>query len=150
MSQSTPHLRRFRDFRWDEVSVLEYKAEGEAPFKDVTRQTLFLRPDMAGELRYFEIAPGGHSTLERHVHAHAVMVLRGAGSALVGESVYDIAACDLLTVPAMTWHQLRATRNEPLGFLCMADRERDRPQLPTPEELQALRADPRVAKFLGT
>ncbi len=48
----------------------------------------------------------------------------------------------------MTWHQFRATRGEPLGFLCMVDAVRDRPQLPTEEDLAALRRDPAVARFL--
>ena len=128
--------------------MLEYKAGDEAPFKDVTRQTLFARPDLAGELRYFEIAPGGHSTLERHEHAHAVMVLRGRGCCLVGQATYAIGSHDLVAVPAMTWHQFRASADDVLGFLCMVDCGRDRPQLPTPEQLRDLRSIPAVAAFL--
>ena len=148
MSESESNFRRFRDFRWDDVPVLEYKAADAAPFKDVTRQTLFSRPDLAGELRYFEIAPGGHSTLERHAHAHAIIILRGRGAGLVGTEVRAIGAHDLMTVPSMTWHQLRAAADAPLGFLCMADSLRDRPQLPTPDDLEALRANPDAAAFL--
>ncbi len=37
---------------------------------------------------------------------------------------------DLVTIPAWTWHQFRATAGEPCGFLCMVNRERDRPQVP--------------------
>jgi hypothetical protein len=48
----------------------------------------------------------------------------------------------------MTWHQFRAGPDEPLGFLCMVDRERDRPELPSPDDLAALRADPMIAEFL--
>jgi quercetin dioxygenase-like cupin family protein len=129
--------------------MLEYKAAGDAPFRDVTRQTLFARPDMAGELRYFEIAPGGHSTLERHEHAHAVMVLRGRGCCLVGREVHAIGTHDLVTVPAMTWHQFRASADDVLGFLCMVDCGRDRPQLPTPDQLQDLCSTPVVAAFLN-
>ncbi len=76
-------VRRFApdvqgDYRWDAVDLLRYKQEGSAPFKDVTRQVLFAQPDQACELRYFEVAPGGHSTLERHQHTHAVLILRAA------------------------------------------------------------------------
>ena len=39
----------------------------------------------------------------------------------------------------MTWHQFRATTNEPLGFLCMVNATRDKPQLPSPEDLAKLR-----------
>jgi hypothetical protein len=48
----------------------------------------------------------------------------------------------------MTWHQFRASENEPLGFLCLVNAERDRPQLPGPEELRALRQNPAVAEFI--
>ena len=70
------------DYRWEHVDVLRYKEEGAALFREVTRQTLFRRPDMRGELRYFEVARNGYSTLERHEHVHAVMILRGEGEAL--------------------------------------------------------------------
>ncbi len=136
------------EYRWTGVEPLRYKEEGSAPFRDVTRQTLFRRPDLRGELRYFEVAPGGHSTLERHEHVHAVMILRGTGTALVGESVFPVNTFDLVTVPPSTWHQFRASAGVPLGFLCMVDAERDKPQLPEPAELERLRANPAAAAFL--
>ena len=67
---STPYRRMIAPLRWREVDVLEYKAQGSAPFRDVTRQVLFDDPALASQLRYFEVAPGGHTTLERHEHAH--------------------------------------------------------------------------------
>ncbi len=141
--------RKFREgYRWERVELHPYKDDGRSLFKDVTRQVLFSRPDLAGELRYFEIATGGFSTLERHEHVHAVLILRGTGTAMVGGEVIELKANDIVTVPAMTWHQFRATRGEPLGFLCMVDAVRDRPQLPTEEDLAALRRDPAVARFL--
>jgi quercetin dioxygenase-like cupin family protein len=136
------------DYRWAGVDILRYKDDGAAPFRDVTRQTLFRRPDLRGELRYFEVAAGGFSTLERHAHVHAVMILRGNGAALVGESVYAVNAFDLVTVPPMTFHQFRAASDAPLGFLCMVDAERDKPQLPRHDELAHLRSIPDVAAFL--
>ena len=147
--ENTNHFRGHKGgFRWDEVELRAYKAEGSAPFKDVTRQTLFKAENLAGELRYFEIAAGGHSTLERHEHVHAVMILRGHGRCLVGNQVRDVATFDLVNIPPMTWHQFRAGLEEPLGFLCMVDRERDRPQLPGADDLAALEADPQIAAFL--
>ena len=138
------------DFRWAAVELLRYKEEGTAPFRDVTRQTLFRRPDMHCELRYFEVAPGGHSTLERHLHAHAVMVLRGRGAVLVGTDVFPLKALDLVTVPPSTWHQFRAAAEAPLGFLCMVDAERDKPELADARELERLRASPAAAAFLDS
>jgi quercetin dioxygenase-like cupin family protein len=145
----TPLRRALADFRWEGVELRAYKDEATAPFRNVTRQVLASAPDLKGELRYFEVAAGGWTTLERHAHVHAVTILRGGGRALVGNEVFDVAALDLVTVPAWTWHQFRAAADAPLGFLCMVDAERDRPQLPTAEERAGLEAVPEVAAFLG-
>ena len=136
------------EFRWEAVDLLAYKHDATVPFRDVTRQTLFRRDDLAGELRYFEVAAGGHSTLERHHHVHAVLVLRGRGRCLVGDSVCELAEHDLVTVPALTWHQFRAAADAPLGFLCMVDAVRDKPELPDSAALKALRSQPEIAAFL--
>ncbi len=136
------------DYRWDNVDLLAYKEEGAAPFKDITRQVLFQDQNLGCELRYFEMAAGGHSTLERHEHVHAVMILRGHGHCLVGDEVREVAPNDLVKIDPMTWHQFRATKGEPLGFLCMVNAERDRPQLPTTDELDQLKDNPGIRAFL--
>ena len=127
-------------FHWEGVDVLKYKDEGAAPFKDVTRQVLFDSNDPPAQLRYFEVAAGGWTTLERHEHVHAVMVIRGKGKALVGDHAYDIKLHDLVSVPPMTWHQFHAAPGEPLGFLCLVSSDRDRPQLPDPAQADAISA----------
>jgi mannose-6-phosphate isomerase-like protein (cupin superfamily) len=135
----SPLVRRHKgDFHWEGVDVLAYKQEGSAPFRDVTRQVLFDSADPPAQLRYFEVAPGGHTTLERHEHVHSVMVIRGRGQCLVGERAYELGANDLVAVPPMTWHQFRAAPDSPLGFLCLVSASRDRPQLPSAEELEVL------------
>ena len=126
------------DFHWQDVDVLAYKQDAAAPFKDVTRQVLFDSRDPPAQLRYFEVAPGGYTTLERHEHVHAVMVIRGRGQCLVGDRAYEIATHDLVDVPPMTWHQFHAAADEPLGFLCLVPSARDRPQLPAEEEVAGI------------
>jgi quercetin dioxygenase-like cupin family protein len=144
--------KRFRPsemgFRWDGVDLLAYKEEDSAPFKAITRQILFQQPELECELRYFEMQPGGHSTLERHEHVHAVMIFRGSGKCLVGGEVRDVTAPDLVFVPPMTWHQFRATSGEPFGFLCMVNVRRDKPQLPSEDDISKLKGDPAIANFL--
>jgi quercetin dioxygenase-like cupin family protein len=134
--------------QWSGVEVLRYKQDGGAPFRDVSRQVLFGDAQLGCQLRYFEVQAGGFTTLERHVHVHAVLVLRGSGRALVGEQVLELAEHDLVSVPALAWHQFRAATGAPLGFLCMVNAERDRPQLPTADELAALKHKPQLAAFL--
>jgi quercetin dioxygenase-like cupin family protein len=146
---STPPIRRQLDaFRWQGVDVLAYKEEGSAPFRGVTRQVLFADRALGCELRYFEVAPGGHTTLERHEHAHAVVIQRGHGACLVGFRVDHVRPLDLVHIPALTWHQLQADDDGPLGFLCMVNAKRDRPELPDADALAALRRDRAVAAFL--
>lgn len=151
MSESTNEttFRAAREgFHWDGVETRRYKDEPGAPYRDVTRQTLFSDPRLKGELRYFEVAPGGHTTLEKHEHMHAVLVLRGGGECLIGDTARALKLNDLVTVPPWTWHQFRAGKDEPLGFLCLVNAERDRPQLPSESELAALKSDPAIRDFL--
>ena len=145
----TALFRAFREgFRWAGVAHMPYKEEGSAPFKAISRQVLFEDPNQACQLRYFEMDADGYSTLERHEHVHAVMILRGRGHCLLGGEVRPVKPFDLITVPAWTLHQFRATQGEPMGFLCMVNNDRDKPQLPDAAELEALRRDPEVAAFL--
>lgn len=131
-------IRRFTadpagNFGWQDVERLRYKEEGSAPFRDITRQVLFAQPDQACELRYFEVSAGGYSTLERHEHTHAVLILRGRGTVRIGDETYSVGERDLVTIDPLTWHQFLASAGEALGFLCLVSKERDRPQLPAGE-----------------
>src|SRR5882724_7190894 len=141
------HRAATDDFRWDRVEMRPYKEDERALFKTITRQVLFSDPEMAGELRYFEVAPGGFSTLERHEHMHGVLILRGSGHCLVGDEVKSLETNDLVTISPTTWHQFRASKGEPLGFLCMVNAARDKPQLPGPDDVARLRKNPAIADF---
>jgi len=144
------HRKAQPGYRWENVELRPYKEDERALFRTITRQVLFSDPDMHGELRYFDIAEGGFSTLERHEHMHAVVILRGRGRCLIGHEVREVAPHDLVTVPAWTWHQFRAAAAEPLGFLCLVNATRDKPQLPTEADLAELKRQPQVAEFLGS
>jgi mannose-6-phosphate isomerase-like protein (cupin superfamily) len=142
------HARQTEPFRWQGIDVKPYKGEG-VHFSGITRQVLFTSGDGLGcELRYFEVAPGGWSSLERHHHAHAVMVIRGAARVLVGDRILDAGTHDLVRVPSLTWHQFQTRGDEPLGFLCMVDCDRDVPERPDATALAALRQDPAIAAFI--
>jgi quercetin dioxygenase-like cupin family protein len=120
------------DFRWSGVPLTPYKPMPSL-YRDVTRQTLLGEGAGEGALafltRYFEIAPGGYSTLERHQHPHTVVVLRGRGEVTLDGQSHPIAAHDCVYVAPDTPHQFRASAGEVLGFLCVVDRERDRPEV---------------------
>ncbi len=142
------HVRQIEPFRWEGVTVRPYQAGG-THFSGITRQVLFEGGEGLGcQLRYFEIAPGGWSSLERHQHAHAVMVVRGSARVLVGDRIVDAGTNDLVRVPPLTWHQFQAAGDGPLGFLCMVDCDRDVPERPDAAALAALRRDPAIAEFI--
>ncbi len=136
------------EYRWQGIDVHPYKEDGTI-FKSVTRQTLFPGgDDINVELRYFEVGKEGHTTLERHQHSHLVTIIRGCGEVLVGDQVTSIGTHDIVRIPPFTWHQFRATRGEELGFLCIVNPQRDRPQRPTTDDLELLNRDEVVAAFI--
>lgn len=147
MSQST--LRRaLPEFHWEGVPVLTYKEDG-STFHSVTRQVLFDgEPELPVQLRYFEVGPGGHTTLERHQHFHLVWISRGSGRVYRAGVIENLAAGDVLTIAPSTWHQFRASSQESLGFHCLVAVDRDKPHLPTDEEWKDLTRDPQAAAFL--
>jgi quercetin dioxygenase-like cupin family protein len=118
-------------FRWRGVTPIPYKAaaNGTLAWQGVQRFVLAGRPGdaTAFQLRYFEIAPGGYSSLELHAHAHAVMVVRGRGQILAGRRVVQVRPLDFVFIPPGVPHQFQAGR-ERFGFLCPVDATRDRPR----------------------
>jgi quercetin dioxygenase-like cupin family protein len=118
-------------FRWQEVPLQAYKESG-GNFRSVTRQTLLGEgvgeEDLSFVTRYFEVAPGGYSSLERHQHPHCVILLRGQGEVVLGAESHRIEQFDCVYVSPRTVHQFRASGKEPLGFLCIVDRVRDPPE----------------------
>jgi quercetin dioxygenase-like cupin family protein len=111
---------------WEGVPVVEYKQAADHHC-GVTRTVLIGAggEKTAFHVRYFEIAPGGFSTLERHHHEHVVVVLRGQGEIRLGQNTYTIAFGDTVYVAPNEVHQLRNRSSEPFGFLCTVDAQRD-------------------------
>ncbi|MFS8525143.1 MAG: cupin domain-containing protein [Limnochordales bacterium] len=149
-------FRRFdpENYRWDGVELEEYKQHrGERPgeaWRDITRQVIAGRfgEPCSFRLRYFEVGPGGHSSLEKHQHIHVVMTLRGEGKVIVGDDVYETRPFDVIYVPPMTPHQFVNDGDEPYGFLCIVDGDRDKPQPVSSEELERLRSNPATAAVM--
>ena len=143
----TNFVRYLKDFEWDKIETLQYKDEdGNPSFKGVTRKKLL--SEDGNEVRYFEVQPNGHTTLEKHQHTHIVIPIRGAGTCLVADQVYELQINDFVFVPTWAWHQFRAAENEPLGFVCIVPVDRDRPTLPTAQEIDEMRKNPQVSDFI--
>jgi quercetin dioxygenase-like cupin family protein len=124
-------IRHAGGFEWEQVPIEPYKATTEL-WKGITRRELIGKRGESPRfhVRYFELAAGGYSTLEKHEHEHAVMVVRGKGEVQFGCYVYQVGFCDMVYVGPDDPHQFRCPEDadEPFGFVCIVNADRDRPQ----------------------
>lgn len=117
---------RFDGTGWEGVPTEPYKQGGDG-FAGISRRLLASPAGAAFELRYFELEPGGYSSHERHEHVHVVVCLRGSGCVRIGDAVADVGFGDLVHIAPGEAHQFLNPTDAPFGFLCIVDRERDRP-----------------------
>ena len=79
-------------------------------------------------------------------YSSSAVVLRGRGEALVGPEVVPMLPLDLVVVPPDVPHRWVNTGDEPLGFLCPVDAERDPPRPVSGEQWESLSGDPVTAR----
>jgi quercetin dioxygenase-like cupin family protein len=117
------------DFTWEGVAAERYKDE-EGRWAAIARNVLIgNRGESARfDLRYFEIAPGGHSSLEKHGHEHVVVCIRGRGRVLLAGEVREMNFLDTAYIAPDDPHQLLNPYQEPFGFFCLVNHDRDRPR----------------------
>lgn len=124
---------RCANYQWDSVDCKEYKGDTTC-YKGVHRYSLLgEQPDeqaLTFQTRYFEVEAGGYTSFEYHRHPHSVVVIRGAGTVILGDSLHELSLHDVVYIAPETLHQFHADRGEKLGFVCVVDRYRDRPTLP--------------------
>lgn len=124
-------IRREEGFTWQGVPIEPYKATTDT-WKGITRRELAGKrgESQAFHVRYFEIEPGGFSTLEKHAHEHVVIPLRGTGEVQFGCYLYRVRMGDVVYVAPDDAHQFRnpGENTEPFGFLCIVNADRDAPQ----------------------
>jgi quercetin dioxygenase-like cupin family protein len=126
-AKESSRVVRFSGFAWDGVRPAAYKDPGES-WRGVTRQRLIgPAEEMPFHLRYFEIETGGYTTFERHDHQHAVIGFRGSGEVRLGDRWVAVGFGDVVYVAPNHPHQFRAVGDEPFGFFCVVDADRDRP-----------------------
>jgi ribulose-bisphosphate carboxylase large chain len=127
--RSASRVQRWQPgFRWDGAPAEAYKAAADH-WCGVARTSLAGErgEQTAFHVRYFEIAPGGFSSLEQHRHEHVVVVLRGRGEVRLGGEAHPLGFGDVVYVAPHEVHQFRNAGEEPFGFLCMVDARRDTP-----------------------
>ena len=122
---------------WENVHPKEYKGDSPTSFCGVKRHELLGREYSAlnFETRFFELQPGGYSSLEYHIHPHTVIVIQGKGRVILEDSITEIAPHDVVYVAPEAIHQFLADEQQGLGFICIVDRDRDKPVQPGSEEI---------------
>lgn len=122
-------LMKFEDFTWSGRLVEEYKTDLDFNFNGVSRQELVGKfgEHTSFDLRYFEIESGGYSSLEKHVHEHVIIGVRGKGILIKGDSSFTISVHDIAYVSPLEKHQLRNEGEDLFGFFCIVDHKRDKP-----------------------
>ncbi|MDI6802059.1 MAG: cupin domain-containing protein [Thermodesulfovibrionales bacterium] len=118
------------NFRWSGVKTEKYKQK-DGNWSAIVRNVLIGNHGETAKfhLRYFEIAPGGFSSLERHRHEHVVICIRGKGKVLMGKKSHTINYLDTVYIAPYTVHQLGNPFNELFGFLCIVNAKRDKPKI---------------------
>jgi quercetin dioxygenase-like cupin family protein len=76
-------------------------------------------------MRVFDIEPGGQTPHHQHNYEHEVMVLEGRGVAVSGDEPNDVAAGDVIFVPANELHQFRNTSDQTFRFMCIVPTQFD-------------------------
>ena len=119
-------IHRYKgQFEWEGVSLSHYPPEKE--MKGVSVRWLIGPAEKAPNfaLRYFEIEPGGWTSLDQHAHDHGVVILRGRGQVLLGGEEADrsnpveVVFGDVVYISPYEVHQFKNTGDEPMGFLCV-------------------------------
>jgi quercetin dioxygenase-like cupin family protein len=124
------------NYSWKGVERKVYKTDTHN-FKDIHRYSLLGEEiqELNFQTRYFEIQPDGYSSLEQHRHPHSVVIIRGTGSIVLDNEIHDLNLHDVIFISPETIHQFHADKKEPLGFLCIVDRYRDKPVIPDDETI---------------
>jgi ribulose-bisphosphate carboxylase large chain len=133
----TSFYRHKGNFTWQGIKTEKYKTEG-SNWAGIIRKILIGNHNESTKfhVRYFEIAPGGYSSFEKHKHEHVVVAIRGKGKVLCGKSEstrterrYELNFLDTLYIAPNTPHQLSNPFDEPFGFLCIVNAKRDKPKI---------------------
>ena len=124
-------LFRYRgDYSWQGIRTEKYKLAGD-DWAEVIRKTLIGSHGESANfhVRYFEIAPFGFTSFERHKHEHVVIGIRGNGVCTAGRKKCRIGFLDTIYIKPDEPHQLRNLTDTPFGFFCIVNARRDRPRV---------------------
>ncbi|MGE5301457.1 MAG: cupin domain-containing protein [Acidobacteriota bacterium] len=129
-SNRSAFYRHRGDMAWRGVRDEPYKT-GEGAWSGIIRRVLVGGRGESAKfhVRYFEIAAGGNSSLERHRHEHVVICVKGEGIVRTGKMKKRMSFMDTVYIAPDTVHQLTNPFERPFGFLCIVNARRDRPKV---------------------
>jgi quercetin dioxygenase-like cupin family protein len=118
------------DMTWGGIKEEPYKTKGDE-WSNIVRRVLIGSHGESAKfhVRYFEIASGGCSSLERHRHEHVVICVRGEGIVRTGNRKNKMKFMDTIYISPDTVHQLSNPFEAPFGFLCIVNAKRDKPEI---------------------
>ena len=96
----------------------------------------------AFHVRYFELDRGGYTSLETHSHIHLVIGARGKGKVIADDKIYDFGVFDVIYIGPDVPHQFINDGEEPFGFFCIVDAERDDSKPLTKKEIEEILKNP--------
>jgi len=105
-------------FDWENIPVERYNLPDS---KGVSRRILIGEGDDAPYfvMRYFEVEPGGCTSLDKHPHDHGVFILKGKGRVLLKDREFEVKFGDVIYISPGDIHQFKNTGDTPFGFICV-------------------------------
>jgi quercetin dioxygenase-like cupin family protein len=107
------------------MKVIHYEQAEAAPVQiegavNCTIRCLITPEDAAPSfsMRYFEVAPGGHTPHHAHGYEHEVFILEGSGVVLEDNTEHPLRPGTAVFVPPNQIHQFRNTGGTTMKFLC--------------------------------
>lgn len=127
--KSVIYRRKGGGYTWRGIKTETYKP-GKGDWRSIIRRTLVGNElKSKSHVRYFEIAPGGQSSFEKHRHEHIVIGIRGTGKVSLDNKQHMIKIFDVVYVSPNTPHCFSNPYDEPFGFLCIVAAKRDKPKI---------------------
>jgi quercetin dioxygenase-like cupin family protein len=70
-------------------------------------------------MRFFEVAPGGHTPLHQHPYEHEILIMEGTGTVWRDGQEVALQPGDVLFIPSDEKHQFKNAGQTPLKFMCL-------------------------------
>lgn len=117
------------NYKWRGIKTETYKLKKDNWNKIIRRVLIGNGLKTKSHLRYFEIAPEGQSSFEKHGHEHIVIGISGQGKVRLENMLYKVGFLDVVYVSPNTPHQFLNPNAGPFGFICVVPSKRDKPRL---------------------